>query len=556
MNDPTSRDPSPDAPPSGSAAPRASSLARPADAVAATVLRGAAPPASPAAPQPPSLSPPAAAGAADEFLLAATSIAKAYAGVPALLDGRIQLKRGSIHALCGGNGAGKSTFLSILMGLQRADAGAILVKGRLVHYGSAAEALADGIAIITQELSPVLDMTVAENIYLGREPRRGGWFVDRARMEADAGALFARLGFDIDPKARMRSLSVARIQLVEIAKAISRDSDILIMDEPTSAIGEKETATLFKAIRGLAASGVGIIYVSHRLTDIFEIADSYTVFRDGRFIESGALADIDRQRLIALIVGRDLRDAAKRESTARPETMIEMRGFSRAGEFEDISLAIAKGEILGLYGLMGAGRSEFANAVYGNAPKDSGEVLIEGAPVTIETPSQALKHGIAIVTEDRKETGLVLSSSVSANIVLAALHRFSRFGVVDGGSVARSVDGQIAHFRIRTASRDLQVQSLSGGNQQKVVLARCVETEPRILICDEPTRGIDEGAKREVYAFLSAFAAAGNAVLMISSEIPEILANADRIVVFRRGRIAGEVMARDATQDALVHLAS
>nr|WP_073054262.1 sugar ABC transporter ATP-binding protein [Kaistia soli] len=490
------------------------------------------------------------------MLLAATSVTKAYAGVPALTDGRIQLKRGSIHALCGGNGAGKSTFLSILMGLQRSDSGAILVKGRLVHYASAAEALADGIAIITQELSPVLDMTVAENIYLGREPRRGGWFVDRRRMEADAAALFARLGFDIDPKARMRQLSVARIQLVEIAKAISRDSDILIMDEPTSAIGEKETATLFKAIRSLAASGVGIIYVSHRLTDIFSIADSYTVFRDGRFIETGALADIDRQRLISLIVGRDLRDAEARQTTARAETMIEMRNFARAGQFADISLAIAKGEILGLYGLMGAGRSEFANAVYGNAPRDSGEVLIEGRPVAIDTPSEALRQGIAIVTEDRKETGLVLSSSVSENIIVAALGRFARFGFVDGGKVAKSVEAQIANFRIRTASRHLPVQSLSGGNQQKVVLARCVETEPRILICDEPTRGIDEGAKREVYAFLSAFAAAGNAVLLISSEIPEILANADRIVVFRRGGIAGELTAAEATQEALVHLAS
>ncbi len=541
MNDPTSRSPASGAP---------------ADGRAGTTLRGAAPPAPSSAPQPLPLSPPEAAEAAGDLLLAATSIAKAYAGVPALIDGRIQLKRGSIHALCGGNGAGKSTFLSILMGLQRADAGAILVKGRMVHYASAAEALADGIAIITQELSPVLDMTVAENIYLGREPRRGGWFVDRRRMEADAAALFARLGFDIDPRARMRALSVARIQLVEIAKAISRDSDILIMDEPTSAIGEKETATLFAAIRGLAASGVGIIYVSHRLTDIFSIADSYTVFRDGRFVESGALADIDRQRLIALIVGRDLRDAEARASTARAETMIEMTDFSRAGQFADISLAIRKGEIVGLYGLMGAGRSEFANAVYGNGPKDSGSVAIEGRRVTIDTPAEALRHGIAIVTEDRKETGLVLSSSVSENIVVAALHRFARLGFVDGRRVAGAVDGQIAHFRIKAASRDLAVQSLSGGNQQKVVLARCVETEPRILICDEPTRGIDEGAKREVYAFLSAFAAAGNAVLLISSEIPEILANADRIIVFRRGRIAGALSAADATQEALVHLAS
>jgi len=506
---------------------------------------GASPHAPSPAPRSPHLPPPAADGAGD-LLLAATSVAKSYAGVPALTDGRIQLRRGSVHALCGGNGAGKSTFLSILMGLQRADSGSILVKGRLVHYGSAAEALADGIAIITQELSPVLDMTV----------RRGGWFVDRAKMESDAAALFARLGFDIDPKLRMRELSVARIQLVEIAKAISRDAEILIMDEPTSAIGEKETATFFKAIRGLSASGVGIIYVSHRLTDIFQIADSYTVFRDGRFVESGALADIDRQRLIALIVGRDLRDADQRASTARAEPMIEMRGFSRAGQFADISLKIARGEILGLYGLMGAGRSEFANAVYGNQPKDTGEVLIDSRPVEIRAPSDALRNGIAIVTEDRKETGLVLSSSVSDNIVIAALARFSRLGFVDGRKVAGAVEKEIAAFRIRTASRHLPVQSLSGGNQQKVVLARCVETEPRILICDEPTRGIDEGAKREVYAFLSAFAAAGNAVLLISSEIPEILANADRIAVFRRGRIAGELTAAEATQDALVHLAS
>ena len=491
-----------------------------------------------------------------DLLLAATSISKAFAGVPALIDGRIRLKRGSVHALCGGNGAGKSTFLGIMMGLQRADAGTIVVKGKVVHYASAAEALADGIAIITQELSPVLDMTVAENIYLGREPRKLGWIADKAKMEADATALFARLGFDIDARVTMRSLSVAKIQLVEIAKAISRESDILIMDEPTSAIGEKEAATLFKAIRSLADQGVGIIYVSHRLTDIFQIADSYTVFRDGRFIEAGNLADIDRQRLISLIVGRDLRDQEARTSTSTGVPMLEVSGFSRAGHFEDIALSVAKGEIVGLYGLMGAGRSEFANALYGNDPKDSGSVRIEGKPVAIRSPSDALDNGIAIVTEDRKQTGLVLTSTVSENIVIAALDRFSRLGFVDGRKVAGNVDEQIKRFRIRTASRDLTVQSLSGGNQQKVVLARCVETDPKILICDEPTRGIDEGAKREVYAFLSAFAAAGNAVLMISSEIPEILANADRILVFRRGRIAGELVGAEATQEALVHLAS
>ncbi|RUT31465.1 sugar ABC transporter ATP-binding protein [Arsenicitalea aurantiaca] len=491
-----------------------------------------------------------------DLLLAATDVAKAYSGVPALIDGRIRLRRGSVHALCGGNGAGKSTFLNILMGLQKADSGTILAKGRVVRYGSAAEALADGVAIITQELSPVLDMTVAENIYLGREPRRGGWFVDKKKMVADAAALFARLKFDIDPRAQMRHLSVAKIQLVEIAKAISRDSDILIMDEPTSAIGEKEAATLFAAIASLREQGVGIIYVSHRLTDIFSIADDYTVFRDGRFIETGSLADIDRKRLISLIVGRDLADQQARPTTARGETMIAAEGFSRDGQFEDISVSIARGEIVGLYGLMGAGRSEFANALYGNGRKDKGTVTIEGRPVEIRSPTDALAAGIAMITEDRKETGLVLTSTVSQNVVLAALKRFARGGFVSGRREAEAVDAQIKRFRIRTASRHLLVQHLSGGNQQKVVLARCIETDPKILICDEPTRGIDEGAKREIYAFLSDFAAKGNAVLLISSEIPEILANADRIIVFRRGRIAGELPAAEASQDALVHLAS
>lgn len=492
----------------------------------------------------------------NSVLLAATDITKSFSGVPALIDGRIKLKRGSVHALCGGNGAGKSTFLNIMMGLLQADSGTIVRNGRVVRYASAAEALDDGIAIITQELSPVLDMTVAENIYLGREPRRGGWFTDHARMVEDARALFARLKFNIDATATMRELSVAKMQLVEIAKAISRKSEILIMDEPTSAIGEKEAGTLFEAIRSLQEQGVGIVYVSHRLTDIFSIADEYTVFRDGRYVESGPLASIDRQALIGLIVGRDLRDQEPRPAIERKDVLLEASNYSHKGHFQDISLTVAKGEIVGLYGLMGAGRSEFANALYGNGPKDSGSAKIKGQPITIKAPSDALRSGMAMITEDRKGTGLVLSASVSENIVMAALHRFSRFGFMSGRREAKIVRELIERFRIRTASKDLAVQNLSGGNQQKVVFARCVETDPIVLICDEPTRGIDEGAKREIYAFLSEFAARGNAVLMISSEIPEILANADRIIVFRRGRIAGEIFAANATQEDLVHLAS
>ncbi len=489
-------------------------------------------------------------------MLRATGVDKAFAGVPALRGGQIELHRGSVHALCGGNGAGKSTFLGVLMGIHQADAGEIVVKGRVVRYRTPAEALADGIAIITQELSAVPDMTVAENIHLGTEPRRGGWFVDDSRMRAATAALLRRLGFDIDPRARMRTLSVAQQQLVEIAKALNRQSEILIMDEPTSAIGERESEILFDAIRSLRSHGVGIIYVSHRLTDIFAIADRYTVLRDGRFIETGALSAIDRQRLIGLIVGRELAEQAHPRSLEHGSPLLEARGFSRDGRFADISLTLRRGEILGIYGLMGAGRSEFVNAVYGNDEKDAGELLIDGRPVAIDSPADALAHGMAIVTEDRKETGLVLTSSVRHNVSLAALGRFARAGFVSGAAECRSVDAMIERFRIRTPSRDMPVLHLSGGNQQKVVFARCLETEPRILLCDEPTRGIDEGAKREVYAFLAGFVARGHGVLFISSEIPELLANADRIVVFRRGRLAGELAARDATQEALVHLAS
>ncbi len=491
-----------------------------------------------------------------EIRLRARGVAKSFAGVPALIDGRIELHKGSVHALCGGNGAGKSTFLNVLMGIHAPDAGQIVVKGRPVQYRTPAEALADGIAIITQELSALRDMTVAENIFLGMEPRRLGCCVDDATMLRRTAELLARLGFDIDARARMRRLSVAQIQLVEIAKAINRQSDILIMDEPTSAIGERETDRLFDAIRSLQAHGVGIIYVSHRLTDIFSIADSYTVMRDGRFVEAGSLHLIDRQRLISLIVGRELAEHSRHEARPAGPLLLEARGFTAAGQFQDISLSLHQGEILGLYGLMGAGRSEFVNAVYGNQPKDDGELWIEGRQVEIRTPADAIAAGLAIVTEDRKETGLVLTASVRQNISLAALRRFATMGFINGRRECAEVDEQIARFRIKTASRELPVRSLSGGNQQKVVLARCLETGPRILLCDEPTRGVDEGSKREIYAFLASYAARGKAVLFISSEIPELLASADRIVVFRRGRIAGELVAAEATQEELVHLAS
>ncbi|WP_341485864.1 sugar ABC transporter ATP-binding protein [Thioclava sp. GXIMD4215] len=490
-------------------------------------------------------------------LLSAQDVAKSFGHVTALRNGAIQLRAGTVNALCGGNGAGKSTFLNILTGQLRRDTGQIHVGGKPVDFHAPSEALEAGIAIITQELSPFQDMTVAENLYLGREPRRAGLLVDDRRMIEDAEALMTRLRFDIPPTARLRDLSVAQAQLVEIAKAISRRSKILIMDEPTSAIGERETQMLFDAIRGLTTDGVGIIYVSHRLTEIFEISDDYTVFRDGTFVESGAIADIDRQALIRHIVGRDLLEHRRspRDSDTSP-ALLDAKNMSSAGKFEDISLQVHPGEIVGIYGLLGSGRSEFVNALYGTEPRDTGEVCVGGIPIAANAPARSIAAGISLVTEDRKQTGLSLTASVAHNITVANLDAYAKAGVMDEARETQSVKAHMARFSIKAASPEIPVQFLSGGNQQKVVLARCLETDPRILICDEPTRGVDEGAKREIYAFLDAFVKAGKCVLMISSEIPEILANADRIVVFRKGRIAGEVRAQDATQETLVHLAS
>lgn len=488
-------------------------------------------------------------------LIEATGISKAFNGVPAISNGQITVLPGTVNALCGGNGAGKSTFLNILMGLLPRDAGTVLRDGREVHYSSASEALADGIGIITQELSPVPNMTIAENLLLGHEPRRGP-FVDRAKMNHKAQALIDRLGFEIDVRNRMSDLSVARMQLVEIAKAIGRESRIIIMDEPTSAIGERETGILFDAIRSLKDHGVGIIYVSHRLDDIFTIADHYTVFRDAHFIEEGRIEEIDRARLISLIVGRKLDQTAHRPERAPRPRRLEVEGLSDRKHFKDVSFHIEEGEILGLYGLMGAGRSEVASAIFGIDPLTSGTIRLDGEVVTLESPREAIRQGLAMVPEDRKNSGLVLTSSVRENISMASLSHFSRCGFVSGHREAEIVATSIRRFGIRTTSGEQQVQFLSGGNQQKVVIAKCLETRPRVLICDEPTRGVDEGAKREIYALLNEFAANGGSVLLISSEIAEILANSDRIIVFRRGRIAEEMSASDASQERLVHLSS
>ncbi|MFJ3056357.1 sugar ABC transporter ATP-binding protein [Herbaspirillum sp. NPDC087042] len=490
-----------------------------------------------------------------ELLLDAQGVGKRFNEVAALIDGRLQLARGSVHALCGGNGAGKSTFLGIVMGLLRRDSGEIRLKGRLVDFHSPADALRHHIAIITQELSPIPGMSVAENLYLGREPRRAGICVDTRAMQRQAQALLDRLQFQVDARARMRDLSLAQVQLVEIAKAFSHDCDVMIMDEPTSAIGECETGLLFRAIRNVAAQGTGIIYVSHRLSEIFQIADHYTVFRDGRFIQSGAIGDIDRATLVKAIVGRSLQHQ-QRTPRQGGTAVLTSQGLSRTTEFEDISLQVHAGEVVGIYGLMGSGRSEYLNCLYGLTRPERGSTSLFGKALPAGRPAASIAAGLALVTEDRKDSGLVLCASIQDNIALAAYRRLSQLALIRRKPVQNLVQQMIQRLQIKVSSTQLPVSSMSGGNQQKVVLARCLSTQPRCLLCDEPTRGIDEGAKREVYQLIDRFVTDGGAALVVSSEAQEILDLCDRIAIFKSGRIVGMVDAHATTQEELLHLAS
>ncbi|APX24466.1 MAG: sugar ABC transporter ATP-binding protein [Rhodobacteraceae bacterium] len=489
-------------------------------------------------------------------LLEAKGFRKSFGGVPALKDGRFTLERGSVHALCGGNGAGKSTFLKIIMGIHHADAGTLLRNGSEISFADPAEALANGISIIEQELSPVPAMSVAENIYLGREPVGLFGRIDFRTMNRNAQELLDGFRFGIRADTMMMDLTVAQTQLVEIAKALSYDAEVIIMDEPTSALGEAEADQLFEAVETLKARGKGVIYVSHRLSEIFTICDSYTVFRDGSFVEEGALADIDKERLINLIVGRPLTEEFVKENAPGTESTLSVSGLSAAHGVRDVTFSARRGEILALYGLMGSGRSEIFDRLFGLSDQTDGQIVIEGAEARIRTPNDAIAAGLAYVTEDRKRSGLVLTGDVRDNLCLATLDRMSAGQVMnaraEGDAAARMIDT----LNIKTASDRLGVSNLSGGNQQKVVLGKWFLTEPRILLLDEPTRGVDVGAKREIYRVMSDFTRQGGTVIMISSETDEVLGMADRAIVMRDGRVAGELERAEMSAEKLLHLAA
>ncbi len=489
-------------------------------------------------------------------LLEVRGLTKSFGGVAALSDGRFTLQPGSVHALCGGNGAGKSTFLTIVMGIQQRDSGTIRVKGRDVTFARPSDALDAGISIIEQELSPVPAMSVAENIYLGREPVGLLGRVDFRRMNRDAQALLDQLHFNISARRLMMDLTVAELQLVEIAKALSYNAEIIIMDEPTSALGEAEADQLFAAVARLKEQGKGIIYVSHRLSEIFGIADTYTVFRDGRFIDSGAVADVTRDRLIEMIVGRPLTEEFAKTNTPTDETVFTLRGLNTAGWVRDVSLDLRRGEIVALYGLMGSGRSEIFERLFGLGSDEGGEITLFGERVHLSTPKEAIDRGLAFVTEDRKGSGLNLMASVRDNICMARLDELSPLGVMRRRREVSAAAQMIEAFGIRTPNDRIDVSGLSGGNQQKVVLGKWFLTQPKILLLDEPTRGVDVGAKREIYRVMSEFAQGGGAVIMVSSETDEVLGMADRVVVMRDGRVSGEVARKDMSAAALLHLAA
>ena len=496
-------------------------------------------------------------------LLRMTGISKSFPGVRALESVDFEVGEAEIHAFLGENGAGKSTLLKILSGAQLPDAGSILFDGKPVSFASPQAAQVAGIVTIYQEFTLAPDMTVAENVFIGREPG-SRFFVSRTQLEDQTQELCARIGLDRSPRALVRDLSVAEQQMVEIARALSMKSKLIVMDEPTSALSHAEVEKLFSIIRGLKREGISTIFVTHRLEEVFDICDRYTVLRDGRHVGAGAVAKTSMDGIIRLMVGRELGLLAPREkSFATSVVALAVEQLSRrrkstdssAIELHGVSFKVNKGEILGIAGLVGAGRTETARAIFGADKFDSGRVLIEGNPVDISSPRDAISHSIGLVPEDRKQQALFLALAIRTNMSIAAHDRISVMNVFISGA---KEDALVEEYRkllnIRMASGDQLVGNLSGGNQQKVVLARWLALRPKVLIVDEPTRGIDVGAKVEVHNLLFQMAEAGIAIIVISSELPEVLALADKIVTMREGRVTGEVMRIDATQEKLMAL--
>ncbi len=490
-------------------------------------------------------------------LLKLDSVSKEFPGVKALSNVSFELRAGEVHAVCGENGAGKSTLMKIVSGLYQPDGGTIHYRGQPVRFASTLESEAAGIAIIHQELNLVPHLSVAENIYLAREPKRG-FFVDRRKLKEDAQRCLDRLGVKIDPSAQVLNLSVAQCQMVEIAKALSLNASVLIMDEPTSSLTEQEAQLLFRVIRELKAQGTGIVYISHRLDEMAEIVDRVTILRDGRYVWTKDFNNVTVDEIVAGMVGRSL-DEKFPEPTRKPteDVIFSVAGLTRNGIFENISFELRRGEILGFAGLMGAGRTEVARAIFGADPHDAGTVVLEGETLSIASPRDAIEAGIAYLSEDRKAQGLAVKMPVDANLTLANMEAVSSsYGVIDFERHRQASQRYVDLLNIKTPGLAQPVRLLSGGNQQKIIIGKWLFREPRIMFFDEPTRGIDVGAKFAIYQIMDELAARGIGILLISSELPEILGLSDRVAVFHEGRITAVLDTAATTQEEIMTYAS
>ena len=484
-------------------------------------------------------------------ILELTGIVKTFPGVRALDEAGLRVYPGQVMALLGENGAGKSTLMKVLTGIYQADAGTISYRGQPVHFKGPRDSQDQGISIIHQELNLLPELSIAANIFLGREPRTRFGNIDHKQLRERASTLLARLGVKHGPDTRLGDLSIGEQQMVEIAKALSFDASVIIMDEPTDALTDTETEQLFVVIRELREQGCGIVYISHRLKEIFQICDRVTVLRDGKWIGEQAVSELDEDRIIEMMVGRRLEEQYPRLARELGPVSLQVKDLAGPG-VHGVSFSLRQGEILGFSGLMGSGRTELMKLIYGASPISSGAVEVDGKVLVPRTPADGLAAGIAYISEDRKGDGLVLELSVRENMSLCALGEFISHGKIDGKAERQAVSDYVRLFNIKTPSQDQLIKLLSGGNQQKVAIAKGLLTRPKVLILDEPTRGVDVGAKKEIYQLINQFKKEGMSIILVSSEMPEVLGMSDRILVMHEGRISAEFNTREANQEKLM----
>lgn len=493
-----------------------------------------------------------------KYILEMENISKEFPGVKALDGVQLKLKAGSVHALMGENGAGKSTLMKCLFGIYEKDSGKILLDGKEVNFKSTKEALENGVSMVHQELNQVLQRNVLDNIWLGRYPTKNG-FVDEKKMYEDTVAIFKELDIKVEPKKKIADLAIAERQMIEIAKAVSYKSKVIVMDEPTSSLTEKEVEHLFRIIRKLRENGVGIIYISHKMEEIKMISDEITILRDGKWISTNDVSLITTEQIISMMVGRDLTERFPKKDNKVKECILEIKNLTALNQpsIKDVSFELYKGEILGIAGLVGSKRTEIVETIFGIRPKESGKIILHGNEIKNSDPKSAIKNGFALVTEERRSTGIFAKLDISFNAIISNIDRYkNRFKLLKNSKIKEDTQWIIDSMMVKTPSQSTKIGSLSGGNQQKVIIGRWLLTEPEVLMLDEPTRGIDVLAKYEIYQLMIELAKKDKGIIMISSEMPELLGVTDRILVMSNGRVAGIVKTSETNQEEIMELSA